>query len=197
MIAIVQCCGNNIASLQYALQRIGAGSTVTVDPKIIKKASHVILPGVGHAHYAMTKLKENNLIEVIQNLTQPVLGICLGMQLFYTSSEEGNTTCLGIIPEKIAKLPAQRDLSLPHTGWNTLNNIFDHPFINNSGAAPYVYFVHNYYAPIGKWTLSKTHYGIPFTSMVRYHNFLGMQFHPEKSSQMGELLLTNFIKMST
>lgn len=182
MIAIIDCCGSNIASIKYAFARLNVVAILTHDPVKIKQASHVILPGVGHATVAMNALKERGLIETIRTLTQPVLGICLGMQLLYEASEEGDTQCLGIIPGTIKRFPDSSTLIVPHMGWNTVGN------------APFVYFVHSFYAPISKWTIANTHYGNDFTAMVKHKNFVGMQFHPEKSGRTGEDLLLNFIE---
>lgn len=195
MIAIIDCCGSNTASVQYALERINVKSILTTDPSEIQTATHVILPGVGQAKHAMRQLQENNLIELICDLTQPVLGICLGMQLFYEKSEEGNIQCLGIIPGEVKRMPNNTSLTVPHMGWNTLETANEHrPLLNNIVAKSYVYFVHSYYAPIDKWTIAETQYAAKFTSMVKYKNFVGMQFHPEKSSLVGEQMLLNFIE---
>ncbi len=192
MIAIIEGCGNNVASLQFALERLGVDSQLTADPEVIKQASHVILPGVGHAQYAMQKLNACGLVEVIRNLKQPVLGICLGMQLLYEASAESDLPCLGIIPGKIQRLPQKLGYSIPHMGWNNLNITSTTSLANKS----YVYFVHSYAAPITAHTVAVTHYTAAFTAMVHYRNFIGMQFHPERSGAAGEKLLMNFIRSS-
>ena len=198
MIAIINGCGNNIASIQYALTRLNMESILTDDKQIITNASHVILPGVGHAKTAMQKLHALELTELIPQLTQPVLAICLGMQLLYEYTEEGNTPCLGIIPGNVRKMNTNNGEILPHMGWNTVNfcehsNKLSTEEANHS----YAYFVHSYVAAINDYTISSTEYTEKFTSIVQHNNFIGMQFHPEKSATFGEQLLTNFINMRT
>lgn len=185
MIAIIDGCGSNIASVQFSLRRLGFDSVLTHDKETIIQASHVILPGVGHAKKAMQQIQNFGLVDVIRELKQPVLGICLGMQLLYDFSEEGDVTCLGIIPGNIKRLP-DSDCVLPHMGWNKIKGAedFDH----------FVYFVHSFAAPLNEYTLTQTEYGLSFTSMVRRNNFVGMQFHPEKSGDFGERLLADFLK---
>jgi glutamine amidotransferase len=195
MIAIVAC-GSNFASIQFALERLGKSSVVTLDPKIIESASHVILPGVGHAHYAMEQLKQNNLIEVIPRLTQPVLGICLGMQLFFTASMEGNIKCLGLLPETVLRFPEDKQLVTPHMGWNQFNiTQTTSPMVTGISNQDFVYFVHNYYVPVSNATVALTNYAVDFSAIVQHKNFYGMQFHPEKSGKTGERLLSNFLNV--
>lgn len=189
MIAIIQGCGNNVASLQFALERIGATSQLTKDAAVIKKASHVILPGVGHAESAMQRLHEFKLVDVLLGLTQPVLGICLGMQLLYESSSESDGDCLGIIPGRVRRLPALNHQPIPHMGWNLLEFSDE----KTQTIKPYAYFVHSYAAPLSEHTVAATTYTQKFTAMVRYRNFTGMQFHPERSGKVGEALLKKFL----
>lgn len=184
MIALINGCGSNICSIQYALQRLGVESVLTDRPDVIRQASRVILPGVGHAASAMKTLRDKQLVDVITQLTQPVLGICLGMQLLYEYSEEGNTTCLGIIPGRVTQLIATPEKVVPHMGWNQLN----------TEAKPYVYFVHSYAAPVNAWTVTTSEHTQQFTAIVQYKNFMGMQFHPERSGYYGEQLLMRFIE---
>jgi len=188
MIAIVKACGNNFASIQFALERLNKESVVTNDAEVIRSATQVILPGVGYADKAMKRLTELGLCEVIKGLKQPVLGICLGMQLLYENSEEGDVTCLGVIPGKIKKMISNNGQTLPHMGWNTLDDA-------TSDGADYVYFVHSYCAPINKYTTATTMYTEKFTSIVTRKNYVGMQFHPERSGAYGEELLRQFLKM--
>jgi len=198
MIAIIKGCGSNIASIQYACERIGMKSILTADPKIITSASHVILPGVGHAKNAMNFLAKNNLISVLLNLSQPVLGICLGMQLFYESSAEGTVNCLGIIPGRIEKLIATEQQRIPHMGWNNvILSDQTNPVFNKIDPKKQVYFVHSYAAPINSYTIATTHHTRYFTAIVQYKNYIGMQFHPERSGVTGEQLLLNFCNYST
>ncbi len=196
MIAIIKGAGRNITSIQMALERIGFDSVLTDDPEVIKTASHVVLPGVGHAQAGMEALRQSDLIPLIRQLTQPVLGICLGMQLFFESSEEGGTKGLGILAGNVSRMAVTPDLTIPHMGWNQLqfepNALFEG--IENGS---YVYFVHSYAAHDLSSALAVTEYGKKFAAVVKYNNFIGMQFHPEKSGIIGEKLLKNFFKMRT
>lgn len=194
MIAIIDSGGANIASIQFALERLGASSVLTSDAALIRSADKVILPGVGTANHAMQKLAELNVIEIIKKLTQPVLGICLGMQLLYDCSEEGNVDSLGIIAGKIKKFASGNNLTIPHMGWNTLqikpSTLFE-GIKNNS----YVYFVHSYCAPVTEDTSSVTEYGEAFSASVEKNNFYGVQFHPERSGEVGQKILENFLSI--
>jgi len=196
MIAIIESGGANIASIQFALERLGEPAILTSDSAIIRAADRVILPGVGAAQHAMNKLAELDLIEVIQELQQPVLGVCLGMQLLYEFSEEGNVAGLGIIPGKIQKFPSGLGLTVPHMGWNKLQ-IKHKPskLFANVESDGHVYFVHSYYASVDDHTTAVTHYGKPFAASVEKDNFYGVQFHPERSSEIGEKILRNFIEL--
>ncbi len=184
MIAIIKGCGSNISSIQFAFDRLGYNATLTADKEIIKNASHVILPGVGHAKAAMEQLHSLGLVNVIKSLTQPVLGICLGMQLLYDFSEEGDVDCLSIIPGRIQKLPHADNAVLPHMGWNK---------VRSKRCDNYAYYVHTYAAPINDFTVAKTFYAKEFSAIVARNNFFGMQFHPEKSGDFGEALLADFL----
>jgi glutamine amidotransferase len=191
MIAIIKGCGNNIASVVFALQRLNQQVCITDDIEVLEEADQIILAGVGHAATVMKKLRENNLDKIIPAFKKPVLGICLGMQLLYEHSEEGDTECLGIIPGNIKKLPNEK-LIIPHMGWNTLHAKHDDMILNDI-SSNYTYFVHSYYAPINEHTVASSDYGQEFTAIVKYKNFYGMQFHPEKSAKLGAKLLSNFI----
>lgn len=195
MIVIVNC-GSNIASVEFALDRLKKKYIVSTDTNIIKSASHVILPGVGHATYGMQQLKKNNLISVICSLKQPVLGICLGMHLLCQFSSEGNVQCLEIFPNKILPFPKKPGTIIPHMGWNQLH-IKNHSssITNDIKDKAFVYFVHSYYAPIENYTIASTEYEINFSAIFQYKNFIGMQFHPEKSGKIGKKLLYNFLEM--
>lgn len=196
MIAIIKGCGNNIASIQFALERLDVESVLTDDPQTIRSASHVILPGVGSAKRAMRSLRDLGLVEVIKSLQQPVLGICLGMQLLYEGSEEGDVDCLGLIAGKIQRLPKKAAYTLPHMGWNQFEFENENEFFDeNLGGGLYSYFIHSYAAPINKYTIATTVYTKAFTSIVKNRNFIGMQFHPERSGSLGERLLKIFIAM--
>ncbi len=197
MITIVAAGGNNFASIEYAMQRLGRETCTTRDPDLIKAASHVILPGVGTAHQAMRQLHEFHLIEVIRQLQQPVLGICLGMQILYELSAEGNVDCLNIVPGKVQALPPKSPLPLPHMGWNQIKLLkTECPLLAQINDPSYLYYVHSFAAPINAYTVAVTDYTIPFAAMVQKDNFYGMQFHPERSGAIGTLLLRNFLELA-
>jgi glutamine amidotransferase len=195
-VAIIDNGGANIASLRFALDRLGVSSLVTADPAAIRLAPRVILPGVGAAGDAMERLRASGLAALIPQLTQPVLGICLGMQLLFVSSEEGETGCLGLIPARVARFPDRRGLPVPHMGWNQVRALAPSPLLHGVDDGAYVYFVHSYCAPVGPWTEATTDYGGEFSALVRHRNFMGAQFHPERSSQAGQRLLANFLKQA-
>ena len=192
-IAIIKYNAGNVQSVQYALQRIGVESIVTDDEKEIRHAAKVIFPGVGHANAAMQYLRERGLDEIIISLQQPVLGICLGLQLLCNHSEEGDTKCLGIFDTEV-KLFASTDFKVPQMGWN---NIYD----LNSGLfeglaeESFIYNVHSYYAAMSVQTIATTDYILPYSAALQKDNFYAVQFHPEKSGKIGELILKNFISM--
>ena len=187
--------GANIASLQFALERLGANSRVSADPEQIRRASHVILPGVGAAADAMARLRQRNLDTLLPSLKQPVLGICLGMQLLFDASEEGQANCLGIIPGLASRFAAVAGRPVPHMGWNTLS--IEKPSALLEGLSPgdYAYFVHSYALSTGAATIASSHYGNPFSACVQQDNFYGAQFHPERSAKVGARLLRNFLEL--
>ena len=187
--------GANIASLQYALQRLGTTSAVSANARRIRNASHVILPGVGAAAHAMSRLREQNLDSLIPVLQQPVLGICLGMQLLFEASEEGETQCLGMIPGRAARLPCGSGRPVPHMGWNTLKIDRPGPLLDGLQQDDYAYFVHSYALPLGPATTASSHYGLSFSACVQSRNFYGVQFHPERSAKVGARLLQNFLSL--
>ncbi|MDX2163938.1 MAG: imidazole glycerol phosphate synthase subunit HisH [Gammaproteobacteria bacterium] len=196
MIAIIESGGANIASIQFALERLKEPAVLTSDSAIIRAADKVILPGVGAASHAMNKLAELKLIDVIKQLNQPVLGICLGMQLLYEFSEEGNVPGLAIIPGKIQKFPSGIGLTVPHMGWNKLQiKNKSSKLFSDVESEGYVYFVHSYCASVDENTTTVAQYGKPFTASVEKDNFYGVQFHPERSGELGEKILRNFIKL--
>jgi glutamine amidotransferase len=196
-VAIIANGGANIASLRFALDRLGASSHLTADPDELRQARRVILPGVGAAADAMQRLHSLGLVEMIPALTQPVLGICLGMQLLFSASEEGDTRCLGILAARVTRFPDRDGYPVPHMGWNQLRTSgTDSPLLHGLADDPYMYFVHSYAVPVGPWTLASTDYGGEFSALVRRDNFYGAQFHPERSSRAGAQLLRNFLELT-
>jgi glutamine amidotransferase len=195
-IVIVASGGANIASLQFALQRLDISSTVSADVNEIRAASHVILPGVGAAANAMSRLRQLGLDAVIPTLEQPVLGICLGMQLLYDDSQEGDAGCLGIIPGRVSRLSDADDLPIPHMGWNTLDIQRPCALLDGVADGDYAYFVHSYAVDPSPATVASTRYGTAFSACVQWRNFYGAQFHPERSAAVGALLLDNFASIN-
>jgi len=192
MIAIIKYNAGNIRSVQNALARLGYSSTITDDPEKIRKANKVIFPGVGEANSAMQYLKEKELDELIRSLTQPVLGICLGLQLMCKFTEEGNTKCLGIFPNQVIRFKG--NAIIPHMGWND--------FVSNTGVLfnkvdtkSNVYFVHGYFAEPGEYTTAICDYIQPFSAALEKDNFYATQFHPEKSADVGSTILKNFLQL--
>ena len=194
-IAIIKYNAGNIRSVLYALERIGHSAMVTDDATEIRNADKVIFPGVGEASTAMNYLKERNLDKLICSLTQPVLGICLGMQLMCKYSEENDTRCLGIFDEDVKKFKIQNSkFKIPQIGWNNIYDLKTDLF-KNVGENSYCYFVHGYYAAKGEHTIGTTNYVQPYSSALHKDNFYGVQFHPEKSASAGEQILKNFIEL--
>lgn len=192
---IIDSGGANLASLQYAFERLGARTHVTADAKTIATASRVVLPGVGAAADAMRRLRHSGVDTLLPTLTQPVLGICLGMQLLFSRSEEGSTACLGILPETVRRLRPAPGLPVPHMGWNQLARVREDPILEGIAVNDYFYFVHSYAAPVSDLTLATTDYGIPVSAIVRRGNFWGAQFHPERSAATGARVLANFLRL--
>ena len=196
MLAIVDSGGANIASVRFALERLGIASELTADPAVIRSAERVILPGVGAAQEGMRKLREKNLVEVIRGLTQPVIGFCLGEQLLFESSAEGDTVSLGLIPGRVARLPEAPGLTVPHMGWNTLEVLRDTPLLAGIPRDARFYFVHSFAGPVNDFTLATATHGAPFAAVVQRSNFYGVQFHPERSGAPGAQLLKNFLTLT-
>jgi glutamine amidotransferase len=197
-VVVIDSGGANIASLLHALRRLGTGAEVSVDVARIRAASHVLLPGVGAAPDAMARLRAAGVDQLLPSLTQPVLGICLGMQLLFESSEEsvgaaGDTPCLGLVPGRVSRLALRPGLPVPHMGWNQLEPLQQDPLFDGIANGDYVYFVHSFAAPVGADTLAACDYGGRFTAAVRRANFRGVQFHPERSAGVGARLLANFL----
>jgi glutamine amidotransferase len=194
-LAIIKYNAGNIQSVLYALERIGVAATVTDDHEKIHSADKVIFPGVGEASSAMNYLRERGLDEVIKNLKQPVLGICLGMQLMCKYSEENDTACLGIFDEEIKLFKARGTRpKIPQIGWNNIYNL-ETDLFKKVAENSYCYFVHGYYASIGGHTIATTDYIKPYSSALHKNNFYGVQFHPEKSAKAGEQILLNFLNI--
>lgn len=194
-VVIIASGGANIASLQFALERLGEESAVSADPQRIRAASHVILPGVGAAGDAMARLRQGRLERVIPALQQPVLGICLGMQLLFEASEEGDARCLGILPGCAARFAPAAGRPVPHMGWNRLCIERTSALLDGVPPSAYVYFVHSYALGVSPATLASCRYGEPFSACVQLRNFYGMQFHPERSAAVGARLLQNFLAL--
>lgn len=195
MIAIIDYKAGNIRSVENALKRFGAEYVLTADPEMIRCADHVILPGVGEASSAMKTLESTGLAPVIKSLTQPVLGICIGLQLMCASSEEGDTECLGKFTPKVTRFPETPGVKIPHTGWDTISGLRG-PLFRNIPEDSFVYYVHSYCPDIfADQTVAVTEYaGVRFSGALQRDNFFGTQFHPEKSGSVGAEILKNFIE---
>lgn len=191
-VVIVKYNAGNIQSVLYALERIGVNAVVTDDHAELIAADKVIFPGVGEASSAMNSLKENRLDEVIVSLKQPVLGICVGMQLLCNYSEENNTPCLGVFEEPVKKFESVDGLKVPQIGWNNIYDLHS-PLMQGVNELSYCYFVHSYYVPLSKYAIATTDYVQPYASAIHKDNFYGVQFHAEKSALVGEQILKNFI----
>ncbi|MBI3138727.1 MAG: imidazole glycerol phosphate synthase subunit HisH [Sphingobacteriales bacterium] len=193
---IIKYNAGNIRSVLFALERIGVQAIVTDEQEQIRTADRVIFPGVGEASTAMQYLRDRGLDQLIVSLQQPVLGICLGMQLLCASSEENETRCLGVFPDVQVRKFTTTDplLKIPQTGWNTIFNLKTGLF-NNVEENAYCYFVHSYYAEENKFSIASTHYTRLYSSALHWKNFYGVQFHPEKSAKAGEQILKNFLSL--
>ncbi len=190
-IVIIKYNAGNIRSVDFALRRLGIIAEITDDPDKIRSADKVIFPGVGEASGTMEYLRQRGMDEVIRQLSQPVLGICLGMQLMCRFSEEGNTDCLGIFDSEVLKFKAGK---VPHMGWNALEGIRGELY-SNLNKESYVYFVHSYFVPENQFTTAASRYGLLFSASMKRDNFYATQYHPEKSGLQGELILKNFLKL--
>lgn len=198
-VAIIKYNAGNIQSVDYALKRLGVYASVTADPAEIRAADRVIFPGVGEASTTMAYLRAHKLDQLIVDLKQPVLGICLGLQLMCRHSEEGEVDCLGIFDETVKKFVLQRDLlpamKVPHMGWNTISGLKSDLF-DKSLEEQYCYFVHSYYATTGADTAAICSYPAPFSAALQKDNFYAVQFHPEKSGKVGAKILENFLQLN-
>ena len=193
-LVIVDSGGANLGSVRYAFERLGVAARVSADAAEIRAADRVLLPGVGAAAPAMARLRALGLVEVLRTLERPLLGICLGMQLLFEHSEEGDTPCLGLLPGRVTRLAGGPGLRVPHMGWNTLDPRRADPLLAGVPAGAQAYFVHSFAAPVtGDCIASATH-GTPFAAVVRRGRVAGAQFHPERSAAVGRQLLANFLQ---
>lgn len=192
-VVLVDAGGTNIGSVRYALERLGVQAQASDDAERIRQASHVILPGVGAAGPGMQRLQASGLVDVLRQLRQPVLGVCLGMQLLFEHSEEGDTTCLGVIPGRVRRIAVAPGRRVPHMGWNRLDIVREDPLLTGLPDNAHCYFVHGYAAASDSHAVASTDYGQPLAAIVRQRNFCGMQFHPERSASVGATLLKNFL----
>jgi glutamine amidotransferase len=194
-LAIIDSGGANIASLRFAVERLGIDSQLTTDANVLREATHVMLPGVGAAADCMARLRDADLVDTIRSLRQPLLGICVGMQLLYESSEEGDVECLGLLRGRVRRFSRESGLPVPHMGWNQLEFERSGPLLTDIAPGDYVYFVHSYSAPLDESTLVASTYGESFSAVVQRENVYGAQFHPERSARIGSLLLRNFMRL--
>ena len=195
MIAIVEYAAGNIRSVADALERLGASYEVTADPARLRAADRIILPGVGHAGSALENLREHGLDAVIRSLRQPVLGICVGLQVLCRDSEEGDARGIGVFDAHVRRFPAEPEVRVPHMGWNALGNL-DGKLFRDIPRGAYVYFVHSYYPTLCGDTVATCRHGSTlFSAALRYENFYGTQFHPEKSGAVGQQILQNFLTL--
>ena len=194
MIAIVDYKMGNLRSVENALRRLGADFVVTADADVIRRADKVLLPGVGNAAEAMENLRAADLVDVIRSLRQPVLGICVGMQVMCRHSEEGDVDCLGIFDARVKRFVPAPEVKVPHMGWNRIGNLETKLFKDLEGGS-YVYFVHSYYPELCPDTIATATHGVMFSAALKYENFYGTQFHPEKSGDVGERIIANFLQL--
>jgi glutamine amidotransferase len=194
MIAIIDYKMGNLRSVENALKRLGAEFVVTADAEVIRRADRVLLPGVGNAAEAMENLRKADLVVVIRSLRRPVLGICVGMQVMCRHSEEGDAKCLGIFDARVKRFVPTAEEKVPHMGWNSISNLESKLFKDIKGGEM-VYYVHSYYPELCPDTIATTRHGVMFSAALKYENFYGTQFHPEKSGDVGERIIANFLKL--
>jgi imidazole glycerol-phosphate synthase subunit HisH len=195
MITVIELGCANTASVLFALDRLGVEAKLSSDQAEIAGAKKVVLPGVGAAGFAMSRIHELGLFDTIRGLEVPLLGVCLGQQLLFDGSTEGDVQCLGLIPGLVTKMEASNDMVVPHMGWNQLEVTGTDPLTKNVKDGDYAYFVHSYVCPVNDWTLATSTYGAPFAAMVRKDNVWGCQFHPERSQSVGAQILKNFVEL--
>ncbi|MEP6846974.1 MAG: imidazole glycerol phosphate synthase subunit HisH [Panacibacter sp.] len=194
MIAIIKYNAGNVQSVLYALKRLGQTAIVTNDESELRSAEKVIFPGVGNAKAAMDSLKETNMHLLIPQLKQPVLGICVGMQLLCKYSEENDTECLGIVDAVVKKFPVEKGIKVPQVGWNKIYD-YNSPLFADLEENAFVYYVHSYYAELCNDTIARSEYMLPYSAVLQKNNFYGVQFHTEKSADVGDKILTNFLAL--
>jgi imidazole glycerol-phosphate synthase subunit HisH len=195
MITVIELGCANTASVLFALDRLGVEAKLSSDQAEIAGAKKVVLPGVGAAGFAMSRIRELDLFDTIRDLSVPLLGVCLGQQLLFDGSSEGDVECLGLIPGRVTKMAASKDMVVPHMGWNQLDVAKADPLTEGVKDGDYAYFVHSYVCPVNEWTLTTATYGAPFAAMVRKANVWGCQFHPERSQSVGAQILKNFVEL--
>ena len=196
-VAIVHLGAGNTASVQFALERLGADARITADPVEIAEAERLVLPGVGAAGYAMERMAALGLTDLIKGFERPLLGLCLGQQLLFAESEEnGGATMLGFIPGRVTRMPVRDDLPVPHMGWSQLHGLKDDPLLQDVSEGDYAYFVHSYVCPDTEATIACAAYGTEVPAMVRSGNRWGFQFHPERSAKAGARILKNFLEVA-
>lgn len=194
-VVLVDSGGANIGSVRYALERLGVQAAMSADAAVIRAADRVILPGVGAAGPAMARLNELALVDTLRSLTQPLLGICLGMQLLFDDSEEGDVACLGLVPGRVRRMPESPGVRVPHMGWNRLQPTRASSLLDGIRDGAQAYFVHSYAAPVTDDCLARCGHGEDFAAVVQRGNVAGAQFHPERSAATGARLLENFLRM--
>jgi glutamine amidotransferase len=193
-VAIIDTGGANLSSITNVISKLSCEHFITIDSNLISECSHIMLPGVGSAKPIMEKLKTLNLIPIIRQLKKPTIGICLGMQILFNLSMEDNIDCIGVMDGTIEPLVSDPSTRVPHMGWNQIDTKED-PIFNDIKSSFFAYFAHSYHAKISKYTIGTTFHGLNFSSVVKYKNFYGFQFHPEKSGEVGQALLNNFLKI--
>lgn len=194
-VAVVNLGVGNTASVMFALERLGAKARLTANAREIEEADRVILPGVGAAAYAMRRMEEAGMREAIANFSRPLLGVCLGQQILFERSEEGEAPCLGVLQGKVTKLGCATDRPIPHMGWTRIAVANASPLLEGVKSGDYCYFVHSYACPLTDDTIATAEYGAPFAASVAHRNFYGCQFHPERSGETGRRILSNFLAL--